>query len=366
MTTAPGDTVFTAFGHSALRISGGGLAEPLVLDWGTYDPRQGNPLVLFVTGRMDYSLESVPSNHLMGRARVQDRTVVAQRLALPPDAIERLFTDVDAALQQDDRRFKYEPGLDNCSTRIRDALDRATQGAIRAQTRLPLQVTRRSEVLRHVGASERGASGWLWWGVFELALTEQSDDPIDAWDSMFIPQDLMRELRAVRLDWPDDSRRDLVADECVLRRGGHDFVADQPPTRGPVLATVGAAWALLVLTAASRKLRAVGSAAIAALAVVLGSVGTATTLLWAFGDLVGLGANETWWVASLLSWLLLATLGSGEAGRTRRRLLSAGLAALALIGLGRALLGLPDQEVLPVYAALVPPLVAAALVQLRR
>lgn len=355
VTTSPGGTLFSAFGHSALWLSGGGLARPVVLDWGNFDSRRGEPVADFLAGRMVYTLEALSFEELMARTRRQGKRAVAQRLDLPPAELEALGREVLAAARAEDRGFAYDWLDDNCSTRIRDALDRATGGEISRQAVAGGGRSARDEVLRHVGAPGRGAQrGWAWLGVLAL-LGPQADAPLSHARSLFLPDRLMQGLRTVRLAWPDGMQRPLVGQECALVPEGRGWPPDAPPRAGPAMLAAGLAWGAAVLAGRG------GALALGLLAALAGALGTVATALALGSDLPGVGPTHLWWLCSPASLLLLAP----ALALLRRRvgaghLALAGLLAVAgLLGSLLSAAGLISQVLWPLPALLLPPLLAA-------
>lgn len=363
ITTSAAPDLFTAFGHSALRLSGGGLPAAQVLDWGTYQSGRQDPVVHFLAGTLDYSLEAVDERQMHNRARFRGRSLVAQRLALPPEAAQRLHEATRAALGQEDRRFRYHWLRDNCATRIRDALDAATGGALRARLATQARTTPRREVLRHLASPHAGARWWGIWLGWHTMASAWADQPLDAWDASFMPDRLRQALAEVDLTWPDGTVRPLVAEECVLRRGPYDFLPLEPVDRDGALLGAGLGWAALIGLGATRA-RLVGAMAVATLAVGGGLLGALTAALAASSTLEGLTRNHAWWVVHPATVLLLGAafdLARGRASPALRRL-SALLAGAGVVGLAVRLAGLTEQDVLGVFALFLPPLLATALV----
>lgn len=355
VTTGPGRTLFSAFGHSALWMSGGGLARPVVLDWGNYDSRLGEPVTDFLAGRMVYTLEALTEEELLARTKRQGKRAIAQRLDLPPAAMAALGRDVLGAARAEDRGFAYDWRDDNCSTRIRDALDRATGGELSRHAVAGGGRSAREEVLRHVGAPGRGASGWGGWLGLLLILDGEADQPLTEAQSLLMPDRLMQGLRAVRLTWPDGEGRPLVGQECALVAEGRDWAPEAPPSRGLPLLGAGLAWGATVL--AGRP----GGVALALFALGAGAVGMMTAGLAIRGTQPGLGPTHLWWLCSPASLLLLLPAWALLRGRVGRAHLGLAL-VLALAGLlGSALsaAGLISQVLWPLPALLLPPLLAA-------
>jgi hypothetical protein len=159
------------------------------------------------------------------RTYVRDnRSVWVQELNLPPAARLQLRDFLRWNEQPDHRFYHYDYYRDNCSTRVRDALDRVLGGAIKAQTEgLPTGTTYRFHTQRLTTNDPPIFTGLL------LALGPGVDRPISAWEEMFLPMALREHARRVVLRGPDGSTVPLVARERTLFKS----TAPQPPEAPP-------------------------------------------------------------------------------------------------------------------------------------
>src|SRR5690606_19096192 len=105
-------------------------------------------------------------------------------------------------------RYRYGYFLDNCSTRVRDALDDALGGLLSAQ----LQGRSRGNTYRGVAVRLASPTPWMWLG-FDLGLGPAADRPSSRWDEAFVPMRLADALRDVR---HPDGRPLVVAEEELL------------------------------------------------------------------------------------------------------------------------------------------------------
>lgn len=222
-------------------------------------------------------------------------------------------------------------------------------------------------MLRHLASPAAGPRWWPLWFGGQIVVSTYADQPLDAWQASFMPDRLRLALGRVTLTWPDGQERPLVREECQLRIGGHGFADLEPPRREAPMLGLGFGLAGLVGLGATRA-RIVAGLALGILALVAGGLGSLAVVLALSSALEGFGSNESWWVASPASLLLLGpalALARGRAGAPSRAL--AVLLALAgLLGLVRLGAGLTTQDAGAVYAVFLPPLLAAAALLLSR
>ena len=78
----------------------------------------------------------------------ENRSISAQRLTLPPDDARRLQQRLIENARPANRAYKYDYFLDNCATRVRDAIDLTLGGRLRETGRARGRMTLRQHALR--------------------------------------------------------------------------------------------------------------------------------------------------------------------------------------------------------------------------
>jgi hypothetical protein len=122
------------------------------------------------------------------------RAVYRQELALGPDDARRAALLLAASAEGQAKFYRYHHFDDNCTTRIRDVLDKATGGA------LHLHVEDRGTSFRQY-ARQGFAGNWPLLVVTDLLLGRKADRHADSWTAMFLPAEL-RAVAKTRLDAP--------------------------------------------------------------------------------------------------------------------------------------------------------------------
>src|SRR5690606_10368807 len=120
----------------------------------------------------------------------QDRESVEQELALTPAQRAELAAIVAENALEENKYYRYDYFRDNCSTRLRDALDRVLGGSLKGRfTPLRTEWTYRSESVRLTAPDGLAQAG------IDVALGPRADVPMTAWEAMFIPMRLRDYLR---------------------------------------------------------------------------------------------------------------------------------------------------------------------------
>ena len=148
MTFGPGDHPFNEFGHDALLIEDREAGTALVYNFGTFSFESPRLILDFLGGRLNYWL-SVSSLPVVLAAYERDnRTIAVQELLLPAEAKRALQARLVDNARPQNRLYKYDYFLDNCATRVRDAVDRVAGGRLRASAATPGRLTLRGHALR--------------------------------------------------------------------------------------------------------------------------------------------------------------------------------------------------------------------------
>jgi hypothetical protein len=335
LTMGPGDHPFFKFGHNALLVEGPGLAT--VYNWGTFQFDSPALIPKFLRGRLKYWLSRSSLADTIEDYVSANRTIVAQELDLSPAQRLALKGFLDENARPQNREYLYDYFWDNCSTRVRDAIDRVVGGRVRAAGGGPGEQTFRAHALRMTADFVPVYLG------LHLGLGSFTDQPIDRFREAFLPERLQGLLRDVRVPADGGGEKPLVKSERVLFEAQRAPVAPRPPGWTPWFALVGvAAGAALVLLgqAAGRRqgARVALGLATSALGLVLGLLGLVLVGLWAFTNHRAAHANENILVCAPFA-IALAGFGlgvaRGRAASIRRAFLlaatAAGLAALGLV-----------------------------------
>jgi hypothetical protein len=219
VTAAPGDAVWERYGHNAIRVLDTRTGRDVSYNWGIFDFQQVDFIPRFLQGRMLYRMAVFRTAPMIDSYARANREVLLQELDLTPAQKQRLVAFAERNALPENAEYIYQYFLDNCSTRVRDLLDLVLDGALRD-----------TFAAEHTGATFRfhtrrltSVDPLIYTGM-DLLLGPPVDQPITAWDEMFIPMVLRDEIRSFRVTAEDGSTRPLVLAEDVV------VPSDRPPT----------------------------------------------------------------------------------------------------------------------------------------
>src|SRR5205814_1650996 len=104
-------------------------------NYGLFDFDQPNFIGRFILGRMTYAMDAEYAGPMLKMYVEDDRDIIVQELNLTPDQAQRLWDFLEWNRRPQNRDYLYEYYRSNCSTKVRDALDRADvlSGQLHAQ-----------------------------------------------------------------------------------------------------------------------------------------------------------------------------------------------------------------------------------------
>jgi hypothetical protein len=283
-TMGPGDAVWEKFGHNAIWIRDATTRTTIAYNYGIFDFYQDRFVPRLMKGDMLYSMGLADADDEVARYAYFNRSVWLQRLNMTAAQKHALREFLEWNWLPQNRDYRYDYFRDNCSTRVRDALDRALGGALRAQLQgVPTGTTYRSHSLRLTAESPATYTGLL------LGLGVPTDRPIDAWEESFVPMELMRHVRTVHVPGPNGAMVPLVDEEVTAFDADRSAPPATEPRLWPVYLLIGLllAGGLLLLARAARTSRYARfglASAIFFWGLVTGFFGLILAMLWLFTD----------------------------------------------------------------------------------
>ncbi len=337
-TIGSGDYFFSLFGHAAVCVTDDLSPAGRCYNWGTADFSDSLGLAWqVVRGRAQFWVGVMDLPRMLSIYMGEDRTLYRQRLPLSPVAAARAVELLHRVDKRSASLYTYHNIHDNCTTRIRDLINEASQAELaRPELKTVDQPSFRSFSNEGFAGSPHLIGGAL------LLFGRAIDQPTSRYADMFLPRILRAEL----------TRAFHVEPELIYARKG-------PSPAGPAqdgvkfLAGVGLFMALCVLLLG--RSRRTWQALLFA-GILPGLLGALLSVLLVASPLAELRYNE----ALFLCWpfdLFLAALPRPVLrGYLRLRFLAIGLTATL------ALLGALRQPLLGPILLVLPPLVAAWLV----
>jgi hypothetical protein len=283
LTFGPGDHPFFRFGHDALLVEDRERGTRLVYNYGTFAFDSVWLIPKFLTGKYRYWLSVGDLSRTLELYASEHRSVIAQKLRLDAAQKKKLAVFLAWNARDENKDYLYDYYGDNCATRIRDAIDRATGGALRRSSAGPARMTFRAHTARLTADAPL-----VYFGLY-ATMGSFIDRPVTVWEEMFLPARLEEQVRnvvVVTAHGPEP----LVEAEVTLLGDARPPLRDTPPRWTGRMLLFGAAGGLLLAALGwlagrgQRGARALLGAATAALGLAAGLMGCLFVLLWVATD----------------------------------------------------------------------------------
>ncbi len=343
LTFGPGDHPFFKFGHNAIMIeqrppgevsSGTRPGPGWVYNFGTFAFDSPALIPKFLRGRFKYWLSVSSVEDTLESYAAANRSILAQELDLGAGQKWALAQALRENARPENREYLYDYFRDNCSTRVRDAVDRVVEGRVRKAGQAAGTGTFRSHALRMV------ADLWPEYVGIYLGLGRGADVPITRWEEAFLPECLASLLRTVRV--PDATgEKPLVKSEKVLFQARRPEKPATPPRWGGYFLALGLSLGALFvglgrLARRSATARVILGGLVAGLGGGFGLLGLIMLGLWTLTDHRIAYANANIlqfapWAVALFGYGVGVALGRSRTTR-RARALVLSVAACSLAG----------------------------------
>jgi hypothetical protein len=199
LTCGPGTETYSIYGHSAIRIVMPERNYDQVYNWGVFDFATPNFAWKFAKGRLQYMLGVYPYESFLREYESEKRWVISQKINLSDKEKQELFNLISLNLRPENIKYRYDFFYDNCSTRIRDLLEKACGGNLIYPDD---EIKKNLPSFRELISDYQKGYPWMKFGI-DLLLGASVDKKATLRDRMFLPIDLQTGLSSLSV------RRDM-------------------------------------------------------------------------------------------------------------------------------------------------------------
>ncbi len=370
VTFGSGEESWQRFGHNALWVRDPLRGIDTLYNYGKFSFEEENFIVRFIQGHLRYWVEAQDPALTFQFYTSMNRSIYIQDLALTRNQRVSLRDFLEWNIKPENAFYDYDYYTDNCSTRVRDAIDLGVSGEVKRQTHtIPTHATFRFHTQRLTAEAP-----WLYTALL-LALGNPVDRPITLWEDMFIPMTLREHIRTVMIPDEQGELVPLVARERTVFESTALPPDAQPPFWVIWYLLGGVTVAMLFLTleraaGQNRLARLVFAGVTGFWTFVIGMGGIILASIWLLTDHFDATYNENLFFVTPLALPLAILLPLAVYGRrfaARPALVVSKLVAgSALIGFGVQVFPAFDQVNAEIIALVLPPNVALCFALMRR
>ena len=182
ITVGPGDVLYEAFGHSAIRVSDPVIGMDNIFNYGLFDFNQPNFKLNFTKGKLLYKLGKRPFQNFVTNNYYQKRWMKEQVLNLSQSEKQNMYALLEENALPKNAEYLYDPYFNNCATKLRDI----TKEILGNKVHFPSSFSDENYTLRQLMNKELS---WNTWGNFgiNLALGNTLDKTTTAEEYMYLP-----------------------------------------------------------------------------------------------------------------------------------------------------------------------------------
>jgi Domain of unknown function (DUF4105) len=190
LTCNPGNEVYSTFGHSAFYIKDTVHKIDRVYNYGTFS-YDDDFLYKFLKGDLDYFLSVSNLEEFMWEYEMENRGVTKQVLNLSWAQKQKLYELLQENYLPQNRVYHYDFLFDNCSTRLRDILEKATHDGIHYDfSFITISNKTNNQSYRNMIDDYAAHLKWLTFGM-DLMIGVPSDHKAKPREHLFLPDNLM-------------------------------------------------------------------------------------------------------------------------------------------------------------------------------
>ena len=193
LTCAPGDEIYSYFGHSAIRINDPQTGIDYVFNYGVFSFDAPNFIWRFVRGETDYMLAGQRMASFMASYHEEQRSVYEQVLNISETEKQILFDRLMENAKAENRVYRYRHFSDNCSTRVRDQFENCVSHHLQYDSLNDARLTYRQLIDQYVPGNS-----WNGFGI-KIALGIPADKLTTYSEKMFLPDYLLKSMTGAKV-----------------------------------------------------------------------------------------------------------------------------------------------------------------------
>ena len=174
--------LYSAFGHSAIRVLDPDQGLDLIFNYGVFDFNQPNFYLNFARGYLNYQLAVAPYDLFKRSYISENRFIHEQSLNLDQDQKQKVFDFLQWNALPENRSYMYDYFYDNCATRVRDVFS-ATLGE---ELRFDSSFVSKTYTVRELCDQYLAWQPWGDLGI-DLCLGLPMDKEMRPYEYMFLP-----------------------------------------------------------------------------------------------------------------------------------------------------------------------------------
>ena len=200
LTCAPGEELYSTFGHSALRVVDSTNRTDIVYNYGTFNFGDDGFYIKFVRGKLMYYISEEPfednatSYGFKTQYQFENRKMTEQVLDLSAQEKTSIIRALNENLKEENKFYQYDFFLDNCTTRLRDLIVKNKQPYPQLPAVMPVNYRFRQAIHQYLDQNKKY---WSKLGI-DILLGAKCDGVMTTSQQQFLPDNLMYALDSTK------------------------------------------------------------------------------------------------------------------------------------------------------------------------
>ncbi len=195
LTCSPGDELYSTFGHSALHVTDSTSNEDIVYNYGTFNFDEPGFYTKFVRGKLKYYLSTEEFMSFRQSYVQEKRSMTEQVLNLSCDEKRKMVQLLQQNLQGENKFYTYDFLFDNCTTRLRDLLEKAGDSIVYFSSVVKRKSSFRDHIFEYMDYNN---NQWTKLGM-DILLGNKTDAVMDNREAMFLPDYLLKGFDSAKI-----------------------------------------------------------------------------------------------------------------------------------------------------------------------
>lgn len=206
ITFGKGEPVYVWFGHTALVVTDKTSGRSVMYDFGIFS-FDDDFYQTFAMGKLNYEIWATSTSSRIELAFEENRDISSLKLNLSPSAKLEILNALNFSVSEPNNIYLYHHYWQNCSTRIRDIIDKGLDGQLyKYSSSIALDKT-----LRDLVNQRTSFSPYISW-LLNFLQSGVIDKPITYWDAMFLPSILEEAV----IEYSNSNDNKFVSERVVI------------------------------------------------------------------------------------------------------------------------------------------------------
>ncbi len=194
LTCTPGQELSETFGHSALRVIDSNSVTDNVYNYGTFPFYEKGFYLKFIRGKLRYSVDVEPFFEFKQNYQLQNRGITEQVLNFSNLEKKTIYHALLENIKEENKYYQYDFFLDNCTTRLRDIIEKYHQPKPILPAVMPTNTTFRNAIHQYLNNNN---DPWSKLGI-DILLGAKTDAIMTTDQQKFLPDNLMHSLYSTK------------------------------------------------------------------------------------------------------------------------------------------------------------------------